>query len=67
MASKSYKSVSGRDSKYKPDVVGRSAATGRFVLKPASKRGSISIKEANTAVRSVSSEKKKTNGVRRPA
>jgi len=59
MASKSNKSVSEKDGNYRPNVIGRSTATGRFVLKPASKHGSISIKEANTAVRIVSSAKKK--------
>lgn len=40
-------------------VAGRSAATGRYVLKPASKRGSISSKDANTAVKNVNDKKSK--------
>ena len=34
-------------------VLGRSAATGRYVLAPASKLGSISLKQARTAVESL--------------
>ena len=56
MASKSYKSGAKHRGE-KVYVVARSATTGRFLLRPASKRGSISIEDANTAVRSVSSEK----------
>ena len=40
-------------------VLGRSAATGRFVMTPASKRGSISVKEAKAAAKSITSTKKK--------
>jgi hypothetical protein len=40
-------------------VLGRSAATGQFVLKPASKMGAISLRQAKTAVASVQNSKKK--------
>ena len=40
-------------------VLGRSAATGRFVMKPASKPGSISIREATAAATHLSNAKKK--------
>ena len=40
-------------------VLGRSAASGRFVLIPATSKGAtISIREANSAVESVSLRKK---------
>jgi hypothetical protein len=39
-------------------VLGRSAATGRFVLRPASKPGSISVREAQTAASNVAGKKK---------
>lgn len=35
-------------------VLGRSAATGRLVLAPASKRGLVSVEEARRAARAVS-------------
>jgi hypothetical protein len=56
MASESNRSRAS-DRAEKRYVVARSPTTGRFLLKPASKRGSISIQDANTAVRSVSSKK----------
>jgi hypothetical protein len=34
-------------------VLGRSAATGTFILKPASKGGAVSMRAANTAVKGV--------------
>lgn len=40
-------------SKVSSPVLGRSAATGKLVLKPASKMGSVSMHAANTAVKSV--------------
>lgn len=40
-------------------VLGRSAATGRFVLKPATKAGSVTQREAKTAVKSLSGSRKK--------
>ena len=59
MATKSSDSATpkrdGRDAK----VLGRSAATGRYVLKPASKGGSTSYQDVKTAVKSVSGGKKK--------
>jgi hypothetical protein len=41
-----YREAAGR-------ILGRSPATGRFVLKPASKRGTISLRAAMTAVKNV--------------
>jgi hypothetical protein len=59
MATRASDSVKGKDSKHDTRVLGRSAATGRYVLRPASSKGaSITIKEANTAVKSVSHKKK---------
>lgn len=59
MATRASESI-GKGTKHDARVLGRSAATGRFILRPATKKGaSITIKEANTAVRSVSSKKKK--------
>ena len=40
-------------------VLGRSAATGRLVLKPASKVGAISLRQAKAAVTSLQDSKKK--------
>jgi hypothetical protein len=40
-------------------VLGRSAATGRFVLKPATKAGSVTQREAKTAVKSLRDGRKK--------
>ena len=51
--------VSNKVGKHGSAVLGRSAATGRFVMTPASKRGSISIKEAKAAAKSVTGNKKK--------
>jgi hypothetical protein len=59
MATRASDSVKGKDSKHDTHVLGRSAATGRYVLRPASSKGaSITIREANTAVKSVSHKKK---------
>jgi hypothetical protein len=43
---------------HKTIVVGKSSVTGQYVVKPASKHGSITLKEANTAARAVSSDHK---------
>lgn len=43
--------------KRKPPVVARSAIAGRYILKPASKEGKITIREANTAARNVRTKK----------
>lgn len=51
--------LSSKPSKQGNAVLGRSAATGRLVMTPASKRGSISVKEATAAAKSVSGSKKK--------
>lgn len=52
-------SASSRNDKSGRVVLGRSAATGRFVLKPASKSGSVTQKAAKSAVAKVSERKKK--------
>jgi hypothetical protein len=60
MATRASESVKTKDTRHDTRVLGRSAATGRLILLPASSKGaSITIKEANTAVKSVSSKKKK--------
>ena len=51
-------STGAKSGKPNGSVLGRSAATGRFVLSPASKTGSISVKAASTAVRNVIARKK---------
>ncbi|MGA9581010.1 MAG: hypothetical protein WBR13_03445 [Allosphingosinicella sp.] len=58
MASRSSESSARDGDKKDGRVLGRSAATGRFVLKPASKRGSITVREAKTAASSVATRKK---------
>jgi hypothetical protein len=40
-------------------VVGRSAVTGKFVLRPVSKRGSISVEQVRKVVKSVNDQTKK--------
>lgn len=55
MASRTSESATHKGEKRDTQVVGRSAATGKFILKPASKPGAVSIKRANTAVKSVRS------------
>jgi hypothetical protein len=52
------KSTSSERSKPASKVLGRSAVTGRFVMKPASKAGSISVREARAAVAHLRSGKK---------
>ena len=47
-----------KSSKHGATVLGRSAATGRFVLAPASKSGSVTLKKAKTAVASLRNGKK---------
>lgn len=49
----------GKYGKQSSNVLGRSAATGRVVLKPASKAGSISVSEAAAAIRRLHEAKKK--------
>jgi hypothetical protein len=39
-------------------VVGRSAVTGKYVLRPASKRGSITVEQVRKVVKSVSGNTK---------
>jgi hypothetical protein len=58
MATNSSDSHSRKAGKSRSQVLGRSAATGMFVLKPASKGGSISLSEARKAVRTIRSGKK---------
>lgn len=59
MATRASDSIKLKGTKQDTRVLGRSAATGRFILAPASSKGaSITIKEANSAVKSVSSKKK---------
>jgi hypothetical protein len=58
MASKQSKSVKPKFTRSGTEIVGRSAATGRYVLMPASKEGAISLEEARAAVRAVNSRKK---------
>jgi hypothetical protein len=58
MTIKSSKTRNSENGKDAVRVLGRSAATGHLVLLPASKAGSISIRAANAAVKSVNSKKK---------
>ena len=51
-------SATTKSSKHGATVLGRSAATGRFVLAPASKTGSVTLKKAKTAVTSLRNGKK---------
>ena len=51
-------SATTKSSKHGATVLGRSAATGRFVLAPASKSGSVTLKKAKTAVASLRDGKK---------
>jgi len=51
MATRSPESPKGKSASGAGKVLGRSAITGRFVLKPASKPGKLSMREAKTAVR----------------
>ena len=59
MATRSSDTTARKSDRQESKVLGRSAATGRNVLKPATKGGSISIREANTAVKTVSGSNKK--------
>ncbi|MBW8859200.1 MAG: hypothetical protein JF570_05560 [Caulobacter sp.] len=52
-------STAAKGAKNSGAVLGRSEATGRFVLRPASKTGTISLREAKTAVSNVQNSKKK--------
>ena len=47
-----------KSSKHGAAVLGRSAATSRYVLAPASKSGSVTLKKAKTAVASLRNGKK---------
>jgi hypothetical protein len=58
MASKSSDSPSRKTTKSGSQVLGRSAATGMFVLKPASKGGSVSLSDVRKAVRTIRTGKK---------
>ncbi len=53
------KSAGGKPAKQDREILGRSAATGRFVLKPASKPGTISLAQATAAVRRIQEAKNK--------
>ena len=46
-------STQKKGNKTKSKVLGRSAATGKFVLRPASKGGKLSMRAANTAVKHI--------------
>jgi hypothetical protein len=59
MAIKSSKSAHAGTSNHAARVLGRSAATGHYVLRPASKPGAISIAAARAAVKSIYNDKKK--------
>ncbi len=50
--------VTGKSSKQGSPALGRSAATGRFVLAPASKSGQVTLKQAKIAVASLRAGKK---------
>jgi hypothetical protein len=55
-----HKTSSGKQATKKLKPLGRSDATGAFILKPvATKRATISFSDADFAVRTVSSHKKK--------
>jgi hypothetical protein len=51
-------SASPKTGKPGSHVAGRSAATGRFVLSPASKGSTITVREVSRVVRDVQSKKK---------
>jgi hypothetical protein len=51
MATRSSESPKGKSASSAGKVLGRSAIAGRFVLKPASKPGRVSMREAKTAVK----------------
>ena len=51
-------SATTKSPKHGATVLGRSAATCRFVLAPASKSGSVTLKKAKTAVASLRNGKK---------
>jgi hypothetical protein len=57
MASKSSDSPSRKTTR-SAQALGRSAATGMFVLKPASKGGSVSLSDVRKAVRTIRAGKK---------
>lgn len=53
------RSVGKNPVKKDPNVLGRSAATGRWILKPASKPGRISVSDARKAAEFVNRDKSK--------
>ena len=57
MATRSPESAKGKAGNVHAHVLGRSAATGRYVLKPASKAGKLSMRDAKLAVRRVLEKK----------
>jgi len=57
MATRSSESLKGKSAHGAGKVLGRSASTGRFVLRPASKEGKVSMREAKTAVKRVLDKK----------
>jgi hypothetical protein len=58
MASKSTRSDSPKRSRSGTPVLGRSAATGLYVLKPVTKGSSVAIRKTRTAVKSLHSKQK---------
>jgi hypothetical protein len=59
MASAASHSSKSKSLKKQTGVLGRSAATGRFVLNPATSKGAtITMREANSAVKSLNNKKK---------
>jgi hypothetical protein len=58
MATKSSESLRRKSGKSGAQVLGRSAATGKFVLSPASKRSTVSVRDVTKAVESLRSKRK---------
>lgn len=58
MASKSARPDSPKRSKSGTPVLGRSAATGLYVLKPVTKGSSVAIRKTRSTVKSLHSKKK---------
>jgi hypothetical protein len=58
MTTKSSKPVGPKPSKNDLRIAGWSAATGGYILRPTSKKGSVSDKAVSAAVKSVISKKK---------
>jgi hypothetical protein len=59
MATKSSDSAAHRSDRHGSKVLGRSAATGRYVLKPVPKGGSVTLRDAKRAVAAVAADSKK--------